>query len=234
MNSEGLDSRVVHTLMPAIQFTKEDIFHLLRASNPFCFMGPDELHPRILNESAYELSGPFYTLFKQSLNSGSLPHSWKTAHINPIFKSGDRLSPTIYRPINLASIPCKILERIIKTYMLNHLTRNNLIATEQHGFLPGKSCIPNLLLFTDSLTQARESGLITDPIFSDFAKAFDKVPHQLLIHKLQKYGITGITLKWIDPFLTSKTFQIPRPIPLHNLHKRSPRKHNQPVALLRR
>ena len=92
--------------------------------------------------------------------------------------------------------------------MLNHLTRNNLIATEQHGFLPGKSCITNLLLFMDSLTQARDSGLITDSIFFDFAKAFDKVPHQPLIHKLQEYGITGNILKWIESFLTSRTFQV--------------------------
>ena len=63
MKSERLDSRDVHTPMPDLQFTKEDIFRRLRASNPFCSMGPDEIHPRILKESAYELAGPFYTLF---------------------------------------------------------------------------------------------------------------------------------------------------------------------------
>ena len=208
MNSERLDSRDVHTPMPDLQFTKEDIFRLLRAGNPFCSMGPDEIHPRILKESACELPGPFYTLFQQSLNSGNIPHSWKMAHITPIFRFGDRLSPTSYRPISLTSTPCKILERIIKTHMLNNLTRNNLIATEQHGFLPGTSCITNLLLFMDSLTQARDSGLITDSIFFDFAKAFDKVPHQPLIHKLQEYGITGNILEWIGSFLTSRTFQV--------------------------
>ena len=191
MNSERLDSRDIHTPMPDIQLTKEDIFHPLRASNPFYSMGPDEIHPRILKESAYELAGHFYTLFQEPLNSVSFPHSWKTAHITCIFKSADRLSPTSYRPISLTSIPCRILERIIKAHMLNHLTRNNVIATEQYGFLPGKSCITNFLLFMDSLTQALESGLITDSIFFDFAKAFDKVPHQPLIHKLQEYGITG-------------------------------------------
>ena len=79
--------------------------------------------------------------------------------------------------------------------MLNHLTRNNLIATEQHGFLPGKSCITNLILFMDSLTKVRDLGLITNSIFFDFAKAFDKVPHQPLIRKLQEYGINGNILK---------------------------------------
>ena len=137
--------------------------------------------------------------------------------------------------------------------MINHLTRNNLIATEEHGFLAGKPCITNLLLFMDSLTQARDSGLITDSIFFDFAKAFDKVPHQPPIHKLQEYGITGkhSEMDWIIPnledFLSSggiHSFQpisdtlrgsaglCPRPTPLHDPHKRSPSKHNQPVAPL--
>ena len=110
MNSERLDSRDVHTPMPDLQFTKEDIFRLLRASNPFCSMGSDEIHFRILKGNAYELAGPFYTLIQQSLNSGSLPHSWKAAHITPIFESGGRLSPTSYRSISLTSIPCKIFE----------------------------------------------------------------------------------------------------------------------------
>ena len=92
--------------------------------------------------------------------------------------------------------------------MLNHLTKNNLISTEQHGFLSGKSGITNLLLFMDRLTQARDSGLITDSIFFDLAKAFDKVPHQPLIHKHQEYGITENILKWIESFLTSRIFQV--------------------------
>ena len=100
-----------------------------------------------------------------------------------------------------------LVQRIIKTYMLNHLTRNNMIATEQHGFLRGKSCITNLLLFMDSLTQARDSGPVTDSIFFDFSKAVDKVPRQQIIHKLQEYGIIRNILKWIESFLTSRTFQ---------------------------
>ena len=64
MNSERLDSRDVHTPMPAIQFTEEDIFRPLRASNPFCSMGPDEIHPRILKESAYKLVSPLSHFFQ--------------------------------------------------------------------------------------------------------------------------------------------------------------------------
>ena len=60
----------------------------------------------------------------------------------------------------------------------------------------------------DSLAQARDSDLITDSIFFDFTNTFDKVPHQPLIQNLQEYGITGNILKWIESFLTSRTFQV--------------------------
>ena len=143
---------------------------------------------------------------KHSLSTGVLPAAWKEAHVTPICKSGDRHSPASYRPISLTSIPCKILERLIKKAILTHLQRNELISDSQHGFLPGRSCTTNLLLYIDSLTQARDDGLISDTIFFDFAKAFDKVPHKPLLHKLQAYGVCGELLQWINSFLTDRSF----------------------------
>ena len=108
--------------------------------------------------------------------------------------------------ISPIGIPCKILERMIKKAILNHLQRNNLISDIQHGFLPGRSCYTNLLPFMDSLTQARDDGLISDAIFFDFSKAFDKVPHKPLLHKLQTYGGCGELLQWTNSFLTDRSF----------------------------
>ena len=126
--------------------------------------------------------------------------------MTPIYKSGDRHSPASYRFISLTSIPCKILERLIKKVIVDHLPRNNLISDMQHGFLPGRSCSTNLLLFMDSLTQARDDGLISHAIFFDFAEAFDKVPHKPLLHKLEAYGVCCELLQWINSFLTDRSF----------------------------
>ncbi|KER26057.1 hypothetical protein T265_06633 [Opisthorchis viverrini] len=65
-----------------------------------------------------------------------------------------------------------------------HLTSSNLISPVQHGFLPNRSCVKNMLVFMDSLTQAKDEGLTSDAIFFDFSKAFDRVPHVPLLHKL--------------------------------------------------
>ena len=151
--------------------------------------------------------------------SGVPPAAWKEAHVTPIYKSGDRHSPASYRPINLTSIPCKILERLIKKAILTHLQRNELISDLQHGFLPGRSCNTNFWLYMDSLTQAWDDGLISDTIFFDFAKAFDKVPHKPLLYKLQAYGVCGKILQWINPFLTDRSscVKVDQTLPSHAL-----------------
>lgn len=171
-------------------------------------MGPDEVHPRILKEASTELAQPFHQLFRQSLSTGILPSCWKEAIVTPIYKSGDRLAPISYRPISLTSIPCKLMGRLLKRGIMAHLLDNNLISRAQHGFLPRKSCTTNMLLFMDSLTQAHDDGLITDAIFFDFAKAFDKVPHKPLLRKLAAYGIVDEILNWIESFLTGRTFRV--------------------------
>ena len=116
--------------------------------------------------------------YSPTLLTGVLRAAWKQEHVTPIYKSGDRYLPASYRPISLTSIPCKILERLIKKSILDHLQRNNLISDMQYGFLPWGACYTNLMLFMDSLTQTRDDGLISDAIFFDFAKAFEKVPHK--------------------------------------------------------
>ena len=79
-----------------------------------------------------------------------------------------------------------------------------MISKDQHGFVNGRSCLSNLLKTLDDIIDSYDKGLIVDEIFMDFAKAFDKVPHQRLIFKLKKYGINGNLLCWIESFLSNR------------------------------
>ncbi|MBM6549301.1 hypothetical protein H7673_10610 [Streptococcus dysgalactiae subsp. equisimilis] len=203
-----LSSRPCSLPLDRISFEATDVHRLLNTLNPHSSLGPDGIHPRILKEAVTSLVGPLCNLFHASLNQGVLPNIWKEAVVTPIFKTGDRHDPKSYRPISLTSIPCKILERLIKRRIMAHLLSNKLISSAQHGFLPGKSCVSNLLILMDSLTQARDDGLITDAIFFDFAKAFDKVPHRPLLQKVEAYGIGGEVLSWIASFLTGRSFRV--------------------------
>ena len=96
------------------------------------------------------------------------------------------------------------MESIIKDDLMSYVCNNNIITSLQHGFLPGRSFQSNLLIMLNCLTEAIDRGIITDVIYLDFAKASDSVPHNRLIYKLSKYGITGNLLHWISDFLSKR------------------------------
>ena len=84
----------------------------------------------------------------------------------------------------------------------------NLFAKEQHGFIPGHSCVTQLLEVFDSWHQALDDKKSVDVVYLDFSKAFDSVPHHRLLSKLDSYGIKGNILSWIRAFLTERKQEV--------------------------
>ena len=121
------------------------------------------------------LTKPLELLFNKSIQTGVIPEEWKKANVTPIFKKGTKGDPGNYRPVSLTSVPCKLLETIIKDRIMQHLIANKLIKESQHGFMPGKSCASNLVTFMDTVTTAVDEGDSVDIFYLDFAKAFDEV-----------------------------------------------------------
>ena len=99
--------------------------------------GPDEISPMVLSQAADVLALPVAELFRRSLASEQIPEDWKKATVTLIFKKGSRLSPGNYRPVSLTCILCKVMESIVREKITQHLTENNLICREQHGFVKG-------------------------------------------------------------------------------------------------
>ena len=101
----------------------------------------------------------------------------------------------------------------ISKNIMHHLEDNNILFANQHGFWKNHSCETKLILTVEDLAVNLDHGddgmmimdMIMDMITLDFSKAFDKVPHQCLISKLQFYGIQGSTLAWIKSWLTSRS-----------------------------
>ena len=87
---------------------------------------------------------------------------------------------------------------------IEHLARNKLFAEEQHGFVPNRNCITNLLTAIEDWSALIEGGKAFDLIYTDFSKAFDSVPRARLINKLKALGITGDVLGWIKSFLANR------------------------------
>ena len=88
-----------------------------------------------------------------------------------------------YRPVALNCIPCKMLECIIRSNLVEHFEVNSLSSKDQHGFSKNRSCLTNLLATLEEWTEATENGYGIDILFLDYQKAFDTVPHHRLTEK---------------------------------------------------
>ena len=187
---------------------REDVQKKLKNLNPNKSPGPDKLHSRILKELYSVLDKPLAILFQNTLKKGKLPDEWKHAIVTAIFKKGDKRKPNNYRPVSLTCIICKIIESIIRDKLMEYTESNNLFSNKQFGFLNGSSTVLQLLTVLDKWTKIIDEGGTIDCVYFDFKKAFDKVPHQRLIHKAEQYGIKGDIINWIKSFLDSRTQQV--------------------------
>ncbi|KAI8488032.1 hypothetical protein Bbelb_341500 [Branchiostoma belcheri] len=143
---------------------------------------------------------------KQFSQLGSLKRHMQTHPCAANSSKGERYRPENYRPISLTSIPCKIMEHIVTSTIMSFAEGNNIICENQHGFSRGRhSCESQLLGLVDDLSNDLEQGKQTDALIMDFSKAFDKVCHSLLIHRLKHYGITGPLNTWIQNILADRT-----------------------------
>ena len=94
----------------------------------------------------------------------------------------------------------KLLESIVRDHILDHLLHNNLITNSQYGFVPKRSTSLQLLYALDMWTNYLEEGGQIVIVYTDFEKAFDKVPHERLLYKIGQYGIGSDVVAWIRSF----------------------------------
>lgn len=161
--------------------------------------GPDKVPPIFVKETANTLVLPLTKIFNKSLRESVFPSQWKISSVTPIFKSGDTHDVANYRPISLLSVFSKVFEKIMHEIIISHVSA--ALKPRQHGFRASKSTLTNLLEYTDYITKALNESMEVDSIYTDFAKAFDKVRHDILLQKLRSFGIHGNILNWFESYL---------------------------------
>ncbi len=83
-----------------------------------------------------------------------------------------------------------------------------VILDAQHGFVPRRSCLTNLLLTEQWVTYFMDAGETVNKVFLDFAKAFDSANHRTLCLKLNAYGINPMVVDWVQAFLSIRHFRV--------------------------
>ena len=191
-----------------LSFTIADIVEAIDEIKPSAAAGPDDIPVLLLKNCKHAIAEPIHIIWQHSISTGTVPEFYKTSHIAPLHKKGSRAIPSNYRPISLTSHIIKIYERVLRKQMVVYLEGNNLLCKKQHGFRSGKSCLTQLLHHYDDIIESLSNGTDFDAIYLDYAKAFDKVDHKLLIKKLHLYGFHPRLINWIESFLTNRTQKV--------------------------
>ena len=154
--------------------------------------------------AATEIAPILTDIFQTSIREGKLPKLWREANVCCIFKKGDKSDPKNYRPISLTCVTCKILEHIIHSHIMKHPVDHVILVDSQHGFWAKRSTETQLLATVHDIAYALQCNNSVSLAILHFAKAFDKVPHQRLLSKLDYYGIRGPLHSWLSSFLTQR------------------------------
>ena len=187
-----------------IAITTEDVCRILGSLSSKSSVDNDNLSYKILKEGGVILAEFLAYLFSLSLRICRIPSAWKVAIVSPIHKGGPKNVVSNYRPISVTSCCCRVLERIVRNKINDFLFNRHFITDSQHGFVSGRSTDTMLLKFYDYVTDKVDNGMVVDSVFFDFSKAFDVIPHNILISRLESSGILGNVLLWIKDFLSNR------------------------------
>ena len=166
--------------------------------------GWDEVSSNVLKRCNECILKPLVYLLNLSLSQGIVPTECKIARVTPLYKGGDKTNMSNYRPISVLPVFSKILERIMHVRLVNYFEKYKILYDLQFGFRKGHSTQLALSYLINKLVSSYENNNYVLGLFLDFSKAFDMVNHDILLHKLEYYGVRGIGLKWMKNYLNNR------------------------------
>ena len=170
--------------------------------------GYDNISNVLLKEIIHPLSPVLTDIFNRSLSTGEFPAIMKLAEVLPLYKSKERYYESNYRPISLLSTLSKILEKIVYSRVYEFLDQTGQLYENQYGFRAKHSCEHAIGQVLGSIIKGLENNFYSACVLLDLSKAFDTIEHEILLNKLELYGIRGIPLTWFRSYLTGRTLRV--------------------------
>lgn len=188
-------------LQPA---TVEEVILLIKNLDSKKSPGPDSISAETIKNHHVPFANILVDVFNEIIVSGEFPACLKIARVVPIFKSGDPADANNYRPISVLSMMSKLLEKMIASRLSDFLFTNNLIYEKQYGFRTGCSTLTATCEMVDEIYGILDRRQFSGALFLDLKKAFDTINHDLLLQKLECYGIRGTALLLLQSYLRDR------------------------------
>ena len=184
-----------------------NVINVAKLLKPKTSSGYDNISNKLMLEIIDIVAIHFSYIVNLSFSKGIVPIKMKIAKVIPIHKSGNRQDINNFRPISLLPAFSKLLEKLMYTRIIDYIERNEILYKHQYGFRKGHSSIHPIIQFLNKVADVNNklNPELTMGIYIDLRKAFDTISHNILVNKLNKYGIRGIANKWIQNYLTNRT-----------------------------
>lgn len=186
-----------------ILFTVPEVLAVIKQLKSKKSSGPDGIPGYVVKGCSEVLAEPLCYLFNLSLSCCVFPQKWKEAKVVPIFKSGKKENVENYRPISLLNAFAKVFESLLYKYI--YFSIRSKLSPQQHGFIPQRSTVSNLMEFVYDVSSELDVGGRVDVVYTDFSKAFDKVDHSILIKKLLTFDLSEDFVCFLDSYLRNRS-----------------------------